>query len=147
MPQPYQTPGVYIVEQRDFPTAVVPVTTAIPAFIGYTQQTISAVSHGQDVTMVPTRITSLKEFEDFFGTGYTQTFTATVILTPPGTLPATPALPTRYAGASYSNSSLPPLPRLSLSMGQYLLTPGDGNTIDTNFFYLYRAVQIGRAHV
>ena len=33
-----RTPGVYVVEESKFPPSVVPVDTAIPAFVGYTQR-------------------------------------------------------------------------------------------------------------
>ena len=143
MAQSYQTPGVYIVKpEQPFPTAIVPVATAIPAFIGYTQQTISSVSHqNKDLLMVPVMINSLREFEEVFGTGHIQLFTATVIASP-GVLPAKPALPASYATASYDRASLPPAPVLNLSIGQYLLTPGGADTIDTNLFYLYSAVRL-----
>ncbi len=32
-----KTPGVYIVENDSFPTSVVEVATAVPAFIGYAE--------------------------------------------------------------------------------------------------------------
>ena len=34
-----RTPGVYVVEESKFPPSVVPVETAIPAFVGYTSVT------------------------------------------------------------------------------------------------------------
>lgn len=144
MAQTLQTPGVYITEQDASPSSVVPVATAIPAFIGYTQQTISTATQGRDVKMTPTKITSLKEFEDFFGTGFTQTFTATATTPtlPSSTPPTPPALPANYKTASYPCPSLPPAPVLNLSLGQYMLTSGDGAAIDTNLFSLYSAIQL-----
>lgn len=62
----YKTPGVYIEEISKFPPAVVAVETAIPAFIGYTQKAVDDKS--TDLTNIPTRITSLLEFEQLFGT-------------------------------------------------------------------------------
>ncbi len=56
-----KTPGVYIREVSLLPPSVVQVSTAIPVFLGYTEK--------GDVE-TPTRITSLKEFEDTFGTGF-----------------------------------------------------------------------------
>ncbi len=61
----YRTPGVYIEEIKRFPPSIAAVETAIPAFIGYTQR---AVKRGEDLTLKPTRISSLLEYEDFFGT-------------------------------------------------------------------------------
>ena len=58
------TPGVYIEEKSSFGTSVVPVQTAIPAFIGYTQK---AVRGSKDLTNVPTKISSFGQFEELFG--------------------------------------------------------------------------------
>lgn len=63
MPQ-RKTPGVYIEEKNAFPNAVVEVATAVPAFIGYTEK---ASRGSADLTNVPTRISSLAEFEQLFG--------------------------------------------------------------------------------
>ncbi len=62
----YATPGVYIEEIAVFPPSVAAVSTAIPAFIGYTQK--AAEPSGRSLTNEPTRITSLKEYEQLFGT-------------------------------------------------------------------------------
>ena len=65
------TPGVYIEEKSSFGSSVVPVQTAIPAFIGYT----SKASRGsKDLTNVPTRISSLGQFEELFGGAPTTKF-------------------------------------------------------------------------
>lgn len=61
----YKTPGVYVKEITTFPPSVVPVETAIPAFIGYTE--MARDSDGKSLSMVPTRIKSLLEFETLFG--------------------------------------------------------------------------------
>ena len=71
MAAPYTTPGVYIVEKNAFPNSVVQVETALPAFIGFTQK---ATYGGKDLTNIPTRVDSLKQFEDYFGTGFVQRF-------------------------------------------------------------------------
>ncbi|MDW7693768.1 phage tail sheath C-terminal domain-containing protein [Flammeovirgaceae bacterium SG7u.111] len=60
----YKTPGVYIKEIPKFPPSVAQVETAIPAFIGHTEK---AISKGEDLTLNPTRITSLLEYETYFG--------------------------------------------------------------------------------
>lgn len=54
----YKTPGAYVEEVSKFPPSVAQVETAIPAFIGYTEK-------GE--LNVPTRITSLLEYEALFG--------------------------------------------------------------------------------
>jgi len=60
----YKTPGVYVEEISNFPPSVAQVETAIPAFIGYTE---IAEKDGEDLTNIPTRITSLLEYEKYFG--------------------------------------------------------------------------------
>lgn len=60
----YKTPGVYIEEIPLFPPSVAQVETAIPAFIGYTQK---AKKENDDLTLTPTRITSLVEYAQYFG--------------------------------------------------------------------------------
>ncbi len=60
----YKTPGVYIVEQNAFPDSVVAVATAVPAFIGYTG---TADNEGMPLCNRPWRITSMAEFQNFFG--------------------------------------------------------------------------------
>lgn len=59
----FKTPGVYIKEIPTFPPSIAEVETAIPAFIGYTEQ---AVFNGRPITE-PTRISSLLEYETLFG--------------------------------------------------------------------------------
>ncbi len=56
-----KTPGVYIDELSLLPPSIVQVSTAIPVFLGYTEK---------GDTNEPTRIASLKEYEDVFGRGY-----------------------------------------------------------------------------
>lgn len=58
------TPGVYIEEKSSFGSSVVPVQTAIPAFIGYTEK---ASRGSKDLTNEPTKISSLGQFEELFG--------------------------------------------------------------------------------
>ncbi|MFN6570931.1 phage tail sheath family protein [Dendronalium sp. ChiSLP03b] len=69
MPSTYKTPGVYIEEISKFPPSIAEVATAIPAFIGYTQK---AIIDGRDLhaasVIEPKRITSLLEYEQYFGT-------------------------------------------------------------------------------
>jgi phage tail sheath protein FI len=61
----YKTPGVYIEEIVKFPPSVAQVETAIPAFIGYTEKATNKING--DLKLQPTRITSLLEYERFFG--------------------------------------------------------------------------------
>jgi phage tail sheath protein FI len=64
MPE-YKTPGVYIEEIVTFPPSIASVETAIPAFIGYTQK--AQRKDPDDLRNVPYRITSLLEYEQFYG--------------------------------------------------------------------------------
>lgn len=74
----YKTPGVYIEEINNFPASVAAVATAIPAFIGYTQFTRDA--EGTDITdeVVAQRITSLLDYETYFGGPNPEAFTITI---------------------------------------------------------------------
>ena len=54
----YKTPGVYVEEISTMPPSVAEVETAIPAFIGFTEK---------GILNLPKKITSLKEYEDYFG--------------------------------------------------------------------------------
>ena len=58
------TPGVYIEEVSIFPPSVAEVATAIPAFTGLTQK---AEKDSLTLINIPTRITSILEFELYFG--------------------------------------------------------------------------------
>ncbi len=71
-----KTPGVYIVEQNAFPNSVVEVATAVPAFVGYTRRASNA---GASLTGRPFKITSLAEFERFFGGAPDPKFTITAL--------------------------------------------------------------------
>ncbi|UII27387.1 phage tail sheath family protein [Fulvivirga maritima] len=66
MTQVLATPGVYIEEKSAFPSSAVAVATAVPAFVGYTEK---AVRDNKSIKNVPTRITSLGEYHQFFGRG------------------------------------------------------------------------------
>ena len=61
----YKTPGVFVEEITTLAPSVVAVETAIPAFIGYTETAVD--DSGASLTFVPTRITSLLEYQDLFG--------------------------------------------------------------------------------
>ncbi|HYF32550.1 MAG TPA: phage tail sheath C-terminal domain-containing protein [Chitinophagaceae bacterium] len=61
----YKTPGVYIEEIPKLPPSIASVETAIPAFIGYTEK--AQLKEPGDLLMKPTRITSMLEYEQYFG--------------------------------------------------------------------------------
>lgn len=71
MAQVLATPGVYIEEKSAFPSSAVQVATAVPAFIGYTEKAVRA---NKSLFNIPTRITSLSEFHQFFGGAPKTTF-------------------------------------------------------------------------
>lgn len=60
-----RTPGVYTTEIPTLPPSVAQVSTAVPAFIGYTQTATDAA--GQSLTNIPTKIFSLREYEQLYG--------------------------------------------------------------------------------
>jgi uncharacterized protein len=59
-----RTPGVYVVEESKFPPSVVPVETAIPAFVGYTGVT---QYRGESLLNRPVAVNDLLEFQAIFG--------------------------------------------------------------------------------
>jgi len=61
----YKTPDVYVEEISVFPPSVAEVETAIPAFIGYTEYAKKYVDN--DLILKPTKIYSLKEYEQYYG--------------------------------------------------------------------------------
>lgn len=71
MEQSRKTPGVYIEEKNAFPSSVVEVATAIPAFIGYTEK---ADRNGRSLLNKPTRITSFADFLVLFGGEFSPKF-------------------------------------------------------------------------
>jgi|TARA_B110000037_G_scaffold220417_1_gene288298 phage tail sheath protein FI len=58
------TPGVYIEEKSSFGSSVVPVQTAVPAFIGYTEKSYRG---SKSLVNKPTKITSFGQFVELFG--------------------------------------------------------------------------------
>ncbi len=64
MPAVMKTPGVYIIEESAFPSSVVQVATAVPAFIGYTEK---ADNQGKSLSNKPWRITSMSDYHTYYG--------------------------------------------------------------------------------
>jgi len=81
----YKTPAVYVEEISTFPPSVAEVSTAIPAFIGYTEKA-DRVTPG-DLTNKPTRISSMLDYETLFGKAEATPLTIPVN-SPPETPPA-----------------------------------------------------------
>ena len=69
----YKTPGVYVQEISTLPPSVAEVSTAIPAFIGYTQIGPTRDTAGAVVPVVA-RINTLLEYTALFGTANPSTF-------------------------------------------------------------------------
>ena len=61
----YKTPDVYVEEIPVFPPSVAEVGTAIPAFVGNTKTAKKKAD--DDLLLVPTKIYSFNEFEQYFG--------------------------------------------------------------------------------
>jgi phage tail sheath protein FI len=63
VPSNIKSPGVYVNEINGFANSVVPVETAVPAFIGYTPQ---ALYEGKSYSHVPQKISSFAEFQAIY---------------------------------------------------------------------------------
>lgn len=71
-----KTPGVYIQEISTLPASIVPVATAIPAFVGYTAQRLrNSETFGVNI---PVRVTSYLEYKEIFGESFFENYTITV---------------------------------------------------------------------
>ena len=71
----YKRPDVYVEEISTLPPSVAEVSTAIPAFFGYTEK---AQREGEDLTGQPTRISTMLDYETWFGKAKPTEFTVTV---------------------------------------------------------------------
>lgn len=66
----YKSPGVYVEEIPKLPQSVADVPTAIPGFVGYTEFASSnAKLNISDLSGKPKKITSLLDYEKYFGKG------------------------------------------------------------------------------
>lgn len=75
----YKTPGVYIKEKNAFPNSVVEAETAIPVFIGLTEK---AENGTESLLMKPVKISSMTEYNKFFGGAPIPKFKLSVIKPP-----------------------------------------------------------------
>ncbi|WP_299885862.1 phage tail sheath C-terminal domain-containing protein [uncultured Lacinutrix sp.] len=117
-----KSPGVYINETNAFPNSVVPVATAVPAFIGYTPQ---ALFEGKSYTNVAMKITSFAEFQAIYC--YPD--------------PAAPASPTKQYSPEYylvEQMDQPEKGNYILIDGKYYSIVPDPNTI----YYLYNSIRL-----
>lgn len=72
----YKTPGVYIQEKNAFGTSVVEVETAVPVFIGLTEK---ATDGATSLLNKAVRISSMTEYEQYFGGANMHKFKVTAI--------------------------------------------------------------------
>lgn len=117
-----KSPGVYIDEQSAFPNSVVPVATAVPAFIGYTPQ---AQYDGKSYYNVAQKITSFAEFKNIY-----------CLPDPPP-----PASPTKQYNPNYylvQQKTQPTKGDYMIIDGSYYSILPDPNTI----YYLYNSVRL-----
>ncbi|WP_282080068.1 phage tail sheath family protein [Aquimarina algiphila] len=71
----FSTPGVYTEEVPLLPQSVAEVSTAVPAFIGYTEKT---EKNGESIKNTAYRISTLLEFKELFGGAQSASFNVTV---------------------------------------------------------------------
>ena len=117
-----KSPGFYINEINGFGNSVVPVATAVPAFIGYTPQ---AMYEGKSYTNVPTKITSFTDFQAIF-------------MLP--NLPAPADLAKQYSPQYYlvAEKKQPKKGKSVLIDGTFYAIVPDANTI----YYLYNSIRL-----
>ncbi len=117
-----QSPGVYINELSAFPNSVVPIATAVPAFIGYTPQ---AMYEGKSYSNVAQKITSFADFLAFYC--YPD--------------PAAPASPAKQYSPEYylvQQKTKPIDPDYMIIDGAYYSVLPDPNTV----YYLYNSIKM-----
>lgn len=71
----FLTPDVYTEEVPLLPQSVAEVSTAVPAFIGYTEK---AVKNGKDITNKAIRVSTLLEFKEAFGGAQSASFKVSI---------------------------------------------------------------------
>ena len=117
-----KTPGVYINEINAFPNSVVPIATAIPAFIGYTP---TAEYQGQSYINKPQKISSFSDFKAIY-------------MLPD---PAAPAAAAQQYSPQYYLTALKDQPTsgkyIKVSDTYYSIAP-DPSTI----YYLYNSIRL-----
>lgn len=126
----FKTPGVYIQEISTLPASIVPVATAIPAFVGYTRQRIR---NGEAFDPnIPVRVSSYLEYKEIFGESFFENYTITitdgptVAITDPANF--SQYLMTYQVYMYFSNGGGP---CWIVSVGDFVLTP-TGDDIDVN---------------
>jgi hypothetical protein len=135
-----KTPGVYIVEKNAFPNSVVEVATAVPAFIGHTQKAETRKDK-KDLVNKPWRITSMVEFNQYFGFSPDPKFNIIQLNAPAGEKKkAEPENPDEKAETTEVKKETPsadlPDPDFNLNGNSYQLKQEQGN------YLLYYAMQL-----
>jgi phage tail sheath protein FI len=85
----YKTPGVYVEEISTLPPSVAEVSTAIPAFVGYTA-THPNDKDGKPVAPIVKRISTMLDYETLFGGAFPSSYKVTAgndLVIGPGDLP------------------------------------------------------------
>lgn len=116
------TPGVYIQELNEFPNTVVPIATAVPAFIGYTPK---AEYQGKSYYGKAQKISSFAEFQAIYMLGN----------------PPSPADPARQYSPEYylvAQESKPDIGEYLFLNGSYYSILPDPNTL----YYLYNSIRL-----
>lgn len=72
----HRNPEIYFGDISVLPAPVVEVETALPAFVGYTAKATGKVF--MDLILVPTKINSMREFENYFGLPYDNEIAITI---------------------------------------------------------------------
>ena len=141
MPTTLMTPGVYIEEKNAFPGSVVAVDTAVPVFIGYTQ---NAERNGKSLVGIPTRITSFAEYSLYFGGPFKPVFTITNAAAAPAT-PANPAAPTDAANPAAPADAAKPAAATPSKGAIQLKVNGKDMILDLkekNIAYFYNSIRL-----
>lgn len=122
-----KTPGVYVNEIPSFPPSIAQVATAVPVFIGYSQD---ATRNGKSVVNQAVRISSLVQYVQYFGADFPN-LTANVALKPDNSVDTVNISP-RYqlynaVRMFYSNGGVN---CYIISVGKY---KNDGSVLITDF--------------
>lgn len=89
----YSTPGVYIEEKSTFPNSIVPLKTAVPCFIGFTEKAIRGQKTLHDQLV---RIESFDEFSQVFGSAPSIKYSVVVDATNPASIAIDPIKTTQF---------------------------------------------------
>jgi phage tail sheath protein FI len=95
----YTTPGVYIEEIPRFPPSVSQVRTSIPVFIGATQKAEKVTPN--DLLLVPLLISSMIEYEQYYGLAKPETAISVIIDTTSGAASAKASMQSRSGYLMY----------------------------------------------